>query len=437
MVSTSRFGKQALKYLFFVFFTFFSTCVFADYRYNVSNISSTIQFSYIGSTSTHYENLTQLCTQLASKLGLSQTNISWTNNNTSGQCTRNSNVIGNWTRVSFSCPAAGTTDVKSVPFRLRNSQVCIDSCLWNPVSTAGMVCGDNSGICATDFTAAGTSCSQNSDLTPTQEDKDNTAPPETEPPQPECKNETGSDSYCSKPPQGCPSGYTEQSFNGESICVKNSDQIPNPNDPNNNDNEPPASEPNGGNDNNQGGGDVDLTPVINAINELKNILSNGINSLKEALSNGFKSVTDMLIKTNEKLDQSNEYLDEIQKESVKTNQKLDKSNEHLEKLNKTSEESKSILEQIKDFFTEEVEESEEENTKIDISDSSGSVDTTISFSGYCPAPITVPIKFAFVNTEMEFTYTRYCDLAQFLKPVVIALAAFVAALIIGGVRQGD
>lgn len=425
MVSTSRFGKQALKYLFFVFFTFFSTCVFADYRYNVSNISSTIQFSYIGSTSTHYENLTQLCTQLASKLGLSQTNISWTNNNTSGQCTRNSNVIGNWTRVSFSCPAAGTTDVKSVPFRLRNSQVCIDSCLWNPVSTAGMVCGDNSGICATDFTAAGTSCSQNSDLTPTQEDKDNTAPPEPEPPQNECKNETGSDSYCSKPPQGCPSGYSEQSFNGEAICVKDSPQNPNPNDPNNNDNQPPASEPSGG-DNNGGGGDIDLTPVINAINSLKNALVSAINSVSSKLNT--------LITGQEK---TNEHLDEIQKESVKTNQKLDKSNEHLQKLNKTSEDSKSLLEQIKDFFTEEVEESEEENTKIDISDSSGSVDTTISFSGYCPAPITVPIKFAFVNTEMEFTYTRYCDLAQFLKPVVIAFAAFVAALIIGGVRQGD
>jgi len=82
------------------------------------------------------------------------------------------------------CPSSGTEDVKSVPFRLRSSQVCISGCLWNPTSSGGMVCGDNSGMCATDFKSAGTTCSQNTDLTPTQSDIDATKPLDPDNPDP-------------------------------------------------------------------------------------------------------------------------------------------------------------------------------------------------------------------------------------------------------------
>ncbi|NAR19453.1 hypothetical protein GPS63_14345 [Acinetobacter haemolyticus] len=388
------------------------------------------------------------------------------------------------------CPTSGTTDVKTVPFRLRNSQVCINSCLWNPVATAGMVCGDNSGMCATDFTSAGTTCSQNSDLTPTQEDKDNTAPPEPEPPQNECKNETGSDSYCSKPPQGCPPGYSEQSFNGEAICVKDSPHNPNPNDPNNNDNQPPASEPNGGGDNNGGGG-VDLTPVLNAISDLKTSLLNAISTVNQSITNGFKSVTDTLTKTNEKLDiantkleKSNQHLDNIHKETVKTNSKLDAvsqgvattnskletTNEHLKNIGDYTKaaseaigESNKKLDGIKDAVEgaygcanenynpndknsnkyrecteEDLEDGKPQDGKVDViqreieTNFDGNI---ISVNDQCPPPLV--IRFTLLQAhEISFDYDNFCAGAAIARPFVIFSGMFIAFLIVVGQYRG-
>jgi hypothetical protein len=46
-----------------------------------------------------------------------------------------------------------------------------------------------------------------------------------------CKNASGSDGYCKKPDdQACP-GYKQAMFNGQQICVKDSSNTPNPNDP--------------------------------------------------------------------------------------------------------------------------------------------------------------------------------------------------------------
>lgn len=209
---------------------------------------------------------------------------------------------------------------------------------------------------------------------PNTETKPNTPSPnnpnEPNPPQ-ECKNETGSDSYCPKPPQGCPPGYSEQSFNGEAICVKDSPQNPNPNDPNNDDNQPPASEPNGGDNggNNNGGGDVDLTPVINAINSLKNALVSAINSVSSKINTlitGQEKTNDHLdkiekesVKTNQKLDISNEHLYDIQKELVKTNNKLDQANEKLDKSN-------DHLKNISDYSKAASEAIGESNKKLDV-----------------------------------------------------------------------
>jgi|GEM_PF-2810415 len=250
-----------------------------------------------------------------------------------------------------SCPLNVTTKPITVPGwtewdidqtdayhnKIADTTVCYDGCRYKEPSLSGSQGSDLMSL-TYGSPVKDPSCPPSTEHPPTVP-PDGYVPPEES----ECKNENGSDSYCPKPPNGCPDGYSEQSFNGEQICVKNSPEDPNPNDPNNDDDDqPPASEPTGG----DGGGDVDLTPVINAINSLKAAFTSAINSLKESLTSGFKTVTDAigltnskLDATNTKLDKSNEHLDNIKKESIKTNEnltqanaKLDKSNEHLKDI---------------------------------------------------------------------------------------------------------
>lgn len=91
------------------------------------------------------------------------------------------------------------------------------------------------------------------------------------------------ESYCDKPPTGCPSGYTSGTFNGKQICVKNNPDPtkPNPNDPNN------------GNGN--GGGKFDDSKIIAAINDSKtsitNSINNAVNSINSSISTINQSIT--------------------------------------------------------------------------------------------------------------------------------------------------
>ena len=85
--------------------------------------------------------------------------------------------------------------------------------------------------------------------------------------------------YCTKPPTGCPSGYTSGSYNGKEICVKNNPDPtkPNPNDPNN------------------GGGKFDDSKIIAAINDSKtsitNSINNAVNSINSSISTINQSIT--------------------------------------------------------------------------------------------------------------------------------------------------
>ncbi|MFW1942425.1 virulence factor TspB C-terminal domain-related protein [Acinetobacter guillouiae] len=65
------------------------------------------------------------------------------------------------------------------------------------------------------------------------------------------------------------------------------------------------------------------------------------------------------------------------------------------------------------------------------------IDTTINFGGSCPQPISVPYSFAGASGTIEFSYEPLCQIASFIKPVVITVSAFSAALIIGGIRTED
>ena len=65
------------------------------------------------------------------------------------------------------------------------------------------------------------------------------------------------------------------------------------------------------------------------------------------------------------------------------------------------------------------------------------VDTDISFGGSCPATLTSQVNFMGINETIEFSFEPVCEIAQFIKPVVISISAFSAALIVAGIRTED
>lgn len=306
------------------------------------------------------------------------------NSTTTGHCRNSSGTPIHYSDLKYiqSCPSSVTTKPISVPgwtdwdidqiedyHKKILPTICYQGCRYKDPSMNG---SEGSDLLSLSYSSPekDSSCPAGSTQpnTPSPDGPSNPTDPTNPPPdEQECKNANGSDAYCPKPPNGCPTGYTEQSFNGEQICVKNSPEDPNPNDPNNNDNQPPASEPTGGD-----GNGVDLTPVINAINSLKAALTSAINSLKESLTAGFKTVTDAigltnskLDATNTKLDKSNEHLDNIKKESIKGNEKLDKVNENLTGTNSKLDKANDYLKDISDASSAASEAIAETNKKLD------------------------------------------------------------------------
>lgn len=82
---------------------------------------------------------------------------------------------------------------------------------------------------------------------------------------------------------------------------------------------------------------------------------------------------------------------------------------------------------------------ENTDTELDIPDLEQDieVDTDISFGGSCPAPLSSDINFMGLNKTIEFSFDPVCQIAEFIKPVVISISAFSAALIVAGIRTED
>ena len=119
--------------------------------------------------------------------------------------------------------------------------------------------------------------------------------------------------YCDKEPnKSCPDGYSQGSFNGKQICVKNSPKNPNPNDPNTpyDPNNPPDNgggdgKCNGTNNCNTNNYEFDVSQIVNAISSqtsaitsaisqqtssLSSAISSAASSINSALSSGFSSL---------------------------------------------------------------------------------------------------------------------------------------------------
>ncbi|WP_151800809.1 virulence factor TspB C-terminal domain-related protein [Acinetobacter junii] len=81
---------------------------------------------------------------------------------------------------------------------------------------------------------------------------------------------------------------------------------------------------------------------------------------------------------------------------------------------------------------------EDTDTELDILDQSPpDINTDISFAGSCPASRSVPVSFAGISTEIEFSFQWFCEIASIAKPVIISISAFASALIVAGVRTED
>lgn len=81
---------------------------------------------------------------------------------------------------------------------------------------------------------------------------------------------------------------------------------------------------------------------------------------------------------------------------------------------------------------------ENTDTKLDIPDVPTSApDTTLNFGGSCPAPLSAPYSFFGLSGAIEFSFDPVCQIASFIKPVVISVAAFSSVLIVAGIRTED
>lgn len=114
--------------------------------------------------------------------------------------------------------------------------------------------------------------------------------------------------------------------------------------------------------------------------------------------------------------------------------------EWWETANSKAEEWATSISEAWAKVKEEYADKPEENTdtELDIPDPSDeSIDTDISFGGSCPAPLSSDINFMGLNKTIEFSFDPVCQIAEFIKPVVISISAFSAALIVAGIRTED
>lgn len=98
-----------------------------------------------------------------------------------------------------------------------------------------------------------------------------------------------------------------------------------------------------------------------------------------------------------------------------------------------------VQQAITDVATEYADKPQENNdTELEIPEPEQiEVDTDISFGGSCPAPLTSQVNFMGINETIEFSFENVCEIAAFIKPVVISVSAFSAALIVAGTRTED
>lgn len=92
---------------------------------------------------------------------------------------------------------------------------------------------------------------------------------------------------------------------------------------------------------------------------------------------------------------------------------------------------------VKEEYNEQPQENTDTELEIPDLEEDIEVDTDISFGGSCPSPLSSDINFMGINKTIQFSFDPVCQIAEFIKPVVISISAFSAALIVAGIRTED
>jgi hypothetical protein len=262
------------KYLIFIFI-FFSSSNASAYFYYVGNKAATIADTYCASSAKTYA-----LSEISSKFIYQADTCRWYNKDWS---------VGapNIQEEKTTCTAGTENFIDGFitpPDGFAPDSVCFQGCTYNSDGQGTAFDTPNGNLSwGINAQATGATCSVD---TPKGQD----TPTNDKMPPDQCKNSTGSDSYCNKPPnKQCPTGYKQGSFNNQQICVKNSTDPdpnkPNPNDPNN------GGQGNCNGTNNCNTTNFDDSGIISAINSLKSSLTSAISSMTNTLSSAISSVT--------------------------------------------------------------------------------------------------------------------------------------------------
>lgn len=98
----------------------------------------------------------------------------------------------------------------------------------------------------------------------------------------------------------------------------------------------------------------------------------------------------------------------------------------------TKEQYNAVTKSVTDFFKEEP----NNDTELDIPEPEiPEIDTELKFGGQCPDDRVAQIPFVLRTIEMKFSYQPVCQVVSDAKPVLIFVGFFIAALIVGGIKQ--
>ncbi|RZG66679.1 hypothetical protein EXU29_18390 [Acinetobacter wuhouensis] len=202
---------------------------------------------------------------------------------------------------------------------------------------------------------------------------------------------------------------------------------------------------------------IDVSAIIKAVNQVANTITHTANELNTSISavsnkldktnDHLKDLKDKTDTTNNKLDQSNQNLKDIKQsldnlkgqnpnnpdqpssasqaiDLTETNKKLDSIDKNGKKLN--------------DFLKEDLKKTgETEDGKVDIIENEidnkfdGSI---LKATGSCPPPLEININLISQHT-LRFEYTTFCNIASFIRPIVIFCGMFIAFMIVTGHRS--
>lgn len=200
--------------------------------------------------------------------------------------------------------------------------------------------------------------------------------------------------------------------------------------------------------------DFDLSGVISAINRvvdklswLKNELNTSISEVSNRIDITNKNLDDLKNKadqTNEKIDQTNKNLTDIkdalanlkngnpdQPSSASQALDLSETNKKLDSIDKNGKD-------LNQFMKEDLKPSgSSEDGKVDIIENEidnkfdGSI---LKATGTCPPPLEININLISQYT-LRFEYTTFCNIASFIRPIVIFCGMFIAFMIVTGHRS--